>query len=120
MNRPLILIAEDLESNFLFLKIVLQKKYRIIWAKDGKEAVEMFEEYSPSLVLMDIRMPVIDGIEATKFIREINPDVPIIAQTANAFASDQDKAKDAGCNIIIVKPIKARTLTEAIERFEPL
>lgn len=118
-KRPLILIAEDLYSNFLFLKIVLSKNYDIVWAKDGEAAVKMFLEYNPDLVLMDIKMPVMDGLEATRSIREISSSVPIIAQTANAFESDHQKAKDAGCFDVITKPIKILQLTNIVEKYLP-
>ena len=116
-RRPLILIAEDLESNFLFLKIVLSKKYDIIWAVDGLTAVNMFRKYNPDIILMDIKMPVMDGIEATREIRALSPDVPIIAQTANAFEADHQRAYKAGCNDIITKPIKITNLAKVIEKY---
>jgi CheY-like chemotaxis protein len=118
-KRPLILIAEDLDSNFLFLKIVLSKNYDIVWAKDGEAAVKMFLEYNPDLVLMDIKMPVMDGLEATRAIREISPSVPVIAQTANAFEADHQKAKEAGCFEVLTKPIKILQLTNAVEKYLP-
>lgn len=120
IKRPLILIAEDLDSNFLFLKIVLSKNYDIIWAKDGAEAVTLFQEYNPDLVLMDIKMPIMDGLEATKLIHASSPTVPIIAQTANAFESDHQKARNAGCSDIITKPIKVVHLKAIVEKYLPL
>ncbi len=114
-KRPLILIAEDLDSNFLFLKIVLSKKYNIIWAKDGAQALQLFKEHEPNLILMDIKMPIMDGLESTRAIRAISTDIPIIAQTANAFESDRQKAEEAGCSNVITKPIKITRLLEMIE-----
>lgn len=116
VEKPLILIAEDLENNFLFLQIVLSKKYNIIWAKDGREAIDLFQEKTPNLILMDIKMPNIDGLEATKTIRAISPEIPIIAQTANAFESDCIEAREAGCSDIITKPIKISILNAIIEK----
>lgn len=118
-KRPLILIAEDLDSNFLFLKIVLSKNYDIVWAKDGEAAVKMFLEFNPDLVLMDIKMPVMDGLKATRAIREISPSIPIIAQTANAFEADHQKAKAAGCFDVLTKPIKILQLTNTVEKYLP-
>jgi CheY-like chemotaxis protein len=66
---------------------------------------------------MDIKMPVMDGIEATREIRAISPNVPIIAQTANAFEADHQRAYKAGCNDIITKPIKITNLTKVIEKY---
>ncbi len=116
MNRPLILIAEDLDSNFLFLKIVLSKKYDIIWAKNGEEAIEMFQKEHPDLILMDVKMPGMDGLEATRIIRRTSPDIPIVIQTANAFESDHIKAKEAGCNDVLTKPIKITHLINTVDK----
>lgn len=112
---PTILIAEDLESNFILLKIILSRHYNILWAKNGIEAVSIFKEQKPDLVLMDIKMPLMDGLEATKAIREESPHVPIIAQTANAFESDHIQAIEAGCNDVITKPIKSKRLLEVVD-----
>lgn len=114
---PSILIAEDLESNYILLKIILSKHYNILWAKNGIEAVSLFKTHKPDLVLMDIKMPMMDGLEATKIIRSESPFVPIIAQTANAFESDHRQALEAGCNEIITKPIKSVRLLEVVEKF---
>jgi len=119
MKKALILIAEDLDSNFLFLKIVLSKQHDIIWAKDGVETVKLFEEHNPDLILMDIKMPNMDGLEATRAIRAISTSVPIIAQTANAFESDHQKALEAGCTDVITKPIKIVHLINMIEKYLP-
>ncbi|MFA6769694.1 MAG: response regulator [Bacteroidales bacterium] len=118
-KRALILIAEDLDSNFLFLKIVLSKQYNIIWAKNGAEAVELFKKYNPDLVLMDIKMPVMNGLDSTEAIRNISDTVPIIAQTANAFESDHQKARKAGCSDIITKPIKIVHLIDMVKKYLP-
>ncbi len=115
--KETILIAEDLDSNFLYLKIILSKKYDILWAKDGEATVKLFKEYNPDLILMDIKMPVMDGLEATRLIREISPTVPIIAQTANAFETDHQKAKEAGCDYILTKPIKVKQLVSVVDQF---
>lgn len=117
IKKPLILIAEDLDSNFLFLKIVLCKEYDILWAKDGKEAIELFIEHHPVLILMDVKMPVMDGLEATRAILALSPDVPIIAQTANAFDSDHQKAREAGCCSVITKPIQIAHLNTLIKQY---
>ena len=114
---PSILIAEDLESNYILLKIILSKYYKILWAKNGVEAVSLFKSHKPDLVLMDIKMPMMDGLEATKIIRSEAPYVPIIAQTANAFESDHRQALEAGCNDIITKPIKSSRLLEVVEKY---
>ncbi|MDD2584136.1 MAG: response regulator [Bacteroidales bacterium] len=117
MGKSKILIAEDLESNYLLLKIILSTKYEVIWAKNGKEAVDLFNECEPDLILMDIRMPVMDGYEATKIIRTISTSIPIIAQTAHAFESDRQKALGVGFTNVITKPIKIDFLHEMVEKY---
>ena len=79
------------------------------------EAVTMFEELHPDLILMDMKMPNLNGLDATKIIRELSPGIPIIALTANAYDSDRDKAFEAGCDDYMAKPIMAPALREMIE-----
>ncbi|OFY42363.1 MAG: hypothetical protein A2X18_10755 [Bacteroidetes bacterium GWF2_40_14] len=116
-KRPLILIAEDLDSNYQLLSIILTHNYDVIWAKNGEEAVDLFNKHNPSLVLMDIKMPIMDGLQATREIRKISETVPIIAQTANAFESDHQVAREAGCNDILTKPIKSSTLLHLVQKY---
>lgn len=114
-----ILIAEDVESNFLYLDAVLSKtKAEIIWAKNGREAVELFKA-NPGidLILMDLQMPEMNGYEATRLIKQINPDVPVIAQTAFAMSEDRSKALDAGCDEYLAKPIRSKDLLNLVEKF---
>ena len=91
-----ILIAEDNDSNYILMTYILKKYYQFERAKNGQEAVEMAGKGGYDIVLMDIKMPVMDGLEATKAIREILPDLPVIALTANAFDSDRQLALEAG------------------------
>jgi len=116
-ERPLILIAEDLDSNYQLLRIILNKQYRLLWAKNGEETVDMYKAHNPQLILMDIKMPVMDGLEATKIIRKYSKDVVIIAQTANAFESDHKIAIEAGCNEVITKPIRSSVLLAGINKY---
>jgi PAS domain S-box-containing protein len=112
-----ILIAEDEQSNFDFLKILLTRlNIKVLWAKDGMEAVNLCEiDPSINLVLMDIKMPLLNGYEATKMIKNIRPDLPIIAQTAYAMISDKLEADKAGCDGYLSKPIKIQQITEVLE-----
>jgi len=116
-DKKTILVAEDLDSNYLLVEIILSKRFNVIRAKDGKEAVSLFTEHNPDLILMDIKMPVMDGLEATKIIRNISAKIPIIALTANAFESDQIEAKTAGCNEVLTKPVKSSLLYLVIEKY---
>ena len=114
-----ILIAEDEESNFDFLKILLTRmKFNVLWAKDGREAVDLCEtEPSINLVLMDIKMPLLNGYEATRIIKTKRPELPIIAQTAYAMVSDKLEADKAGCNGYLSKPIRINQLIELLENY---
>lgn len=109
-RKPLILIAEDVESNYKLLEIILKKEYELLWAKNGKEAVDYAFSHNPDAVLMDIKMPIMDGIEALKEIRKRDKNLPVIMQTAYAFDSDRRIAEEAGCNGFITKPVMPREL----------
>jgi len=118
-ENPQILIVEDVESNFLYLNAVLSKiKARILWAKNGREAVDIFRnEKQIDLILMDLQMPEMNGYEATKIIKQENPDIPIIAQTAFAMSDDREKALEAGCDDYLAKPIKSKDLLNTVEKY---
>ena len=112
-----ILVVEDIESNFAQLNILLKKEYTILWVRNGQEAINSFIREKPDLILMDIRMPVMDGIQATEKIRTISLSVPIIAVTAYAFYTEQQQAIQAGCNAVISKPYSLEKLKETIETY---
>ena len=112
-----ILVAEDTDSNFDLLEAILGKEHRIIRAHDGMEVVTMFDEVKPDLILMDIKMPNLDGLEATKIIRELSATVPIIAQSAFAYEQDRKAAKEVGCNDFIAKPIADDKLKAMIHKW---
>jgi len=115
-----ILIAEDEEINFLFIKELLSRtgiKYRILEATNGQEAVDVFKSTADiNLVLMDLKMPVMNGYEATKIIKSINPNIPVIVQTAYTLEEERQKSKDAGCDDFITKPIKIKEFKEVLNR----
>lgn len=111
-----ILIAEDNDSNFLLMSYILKRNYEFFRANNGREAVEMAITESPDLVLMDIKMPIMDGIEATRLIKDKLPDLPIVALTANAFDNDRQQAFDAGCCDFLSKPISADNCLKVIAR----
>ena len=112
-----ILVAEDVESNFLLLKAIIGKTYTLLHAWNGKEAVEIYEQSHPDLILMDIKMPEMDGLEATRIIRKVSQEIPIIALTAFAFDDDRVKALEAGCNDYLTKPLSAPLLKETIAKY---
>lgn len=109
-----ILIAEDNASNYKLVETILNKDYNLFHAWDGEEAVEMFKQCNPQIVLMDINMPKMNGYEATTEIRKLSANVPIVALTAYAYASDVQKGHDVGMNAYMSKPINAKQLREMI------
>lgn len=106
-----ILIAEDNDSNYLLVRHIL-KDYNLTRALDGADAVWKARNESFDLILMDMKMPVMGGLEATRRIREFNAKVPIIALTANTFDSDKGSAIEAGCNAFLAKPLSKKQLLE--------
>lgn len=116
-RKPTILIAEDTDSNYVLVKAILGKSYHLERAKDGMEAVTMFEELHPDLILMDMKMPNLSGLDATKIIRELSPGIPVIALTAYAYEHDRQAALDAGCNDFLTKPYTQEILKELINKY---
>ena len=112
-----ILIAEDNDSNFVLMSYILKKYYQFERAKNGQEAVEMVDKGQYDIVLMDIKMPIMNGLEATKAIKEKHPDLPILALTANAFDSDRQLAMDAGCDDFLSKRVSSEECLETIKRY---
>ena len=115
-----VLVVEDEEVNYLFIEILLQDKIKlncdILHAKNGLEAVEMYTKYNDiDVVLMDINMLVMNGYEATKKIKKINPKVPIIVQTAYSTPEDRSKAFESGCDDFISKPLDKDLLKKLID-----
>ena len=112
-----ILIAEDNDSNYILMTYILKKYYQFERAKNGQEAVEMAEKGEYDIVLMDIKMPVMDGLEATVAIKEKHPDLPIVALTANAFDSDRQLALEAGCQDFLAKPVSSDLCLKVIRKY---
>lgn len=112
-----ILVAEDNDSNFVLMTYILKKYYQFDRAKNGLEAVDMVDKGQYDIVLMDIKMPIMTGLEATKAIKERHPDLPVVALTANAFDSDRQAAMEAGCDDFLAKPISSEVCLATIKRF---
>ena len=110
-RKRMVLVAEDNDSNYALVLHIL-KDYDLTRAINGVEAVEKVRNGNYDLVLMDLKMPVMGGLEATRKIREFNTEIPIIALTANAFDSDRTNAMEAGCNEFLTKPVKKKQLLE--------
>lgn len=111
-----LLVAEDTDSNYKLIEAMIGKMYTLIRAHNGLEAVSLFNEVHPDLILMDIKMPEMNGLEATTIIRESDKDIPILAQSAFAFEDDRRNAIEMGCTDFIAKPFSKKQLTTMIHR----
>jgi PAS domain S-box-containing protein len=118
-KSPLILLAEDNEANIVTISCYLEAKgYRLIVARDGQQAINLVRSQNPDLVLMDIQMPKVDGLDAIKWIRSNHStDLPIIAITALAMTGDRERCLEAGANDYLSKPIKLKQLAATIQQF---
>ena len=119
--RPLILVAEDDDSNFKLIKAIIGKKCDILWAKNGEEMLNLYRDHGKEAwaILMDIKMPIMNGLEATRIIRQQGATLPIIMQTAYAFSSDRDNAIEAGATEVLVKPITVSALRNCLNSYFP-
>lgn len=115
-DKKSILIAEDNASNYKLLEAILSKSYNLLHAWEGKEAVELFAQHKPQIVLMDISMPGMDGYESTREIRKLSGTVPIIGLTARAFPDDEQKGYDCGMTEYMTKPINIANLRMRLEQ----
>ncbi|HHU01428.1 response regulator [Xiashengella succiniciproducens] len=113
-----ILVVEDVDTNKIFFDAALRRtKAKILWAKDGQEAIDMFRDNKIDLVLMDLQLPVMDGYTATREIKKINPDIPVIAQTAHVMSGEREKCMEVGCNDYLAKPIRLQILIETLSKY---
>ena len=113
-----IVVVDDTEINFVLIKTQLRKtNANIVWLKNGQEAIEYIRgQRKVDLLLMDIRMPIVDGIQATKRIKQIAPDVPIIIQTASVMGDGYEDISSSNCDDAIFKPILPANLIEIINK----
>lgn len=114
--RRTILIAEDMDDNYLLYKIYLEKHYDLIRATNGEEAVSKYLECNPDIILMDIGMPVVDGYQATDAIRQLSSDIPIVAVTAFAYDEDRRKVMSRGFNGYLSKPLNKDELLKMLHK----
>ena len=112
-----ILIVEDIDLNIDLLVQILEDDYALLVAKDGLQGVSMAEAEKPDLILMDISLPVMDGYQATRQIRETFPAVPIIGLSAHAMAGDAEKAMAAGCTDYLTKPVDEDLLLQKLNQY---
>ncbi|PLX12358.1 MAG: response regulator [Marinilabiliales bacterium] len=117
-EEKVVVIAEDEQINYLFLKAVLKPtKAKIIWTKTGRETIDVCNSENVDIVLMDIKMPDLNGLEATEEIKKNFPKLPIIAQTAYAMEEDEQASMESGCDDYISKPIRPDNLLTIMSKF---
>ena len=116
-GRKTILVAEDIQSNYQLVSALLRKRFNLVHAANGQEAIEILHKRHIDLLLMDMKMPVMDGLTATVEIRKFNAELPIIALTAHVFENDRLTAMDAGCNEYLVKPIDRAKLMAVLKKY---
>jgi len=114
-----ILLVDDVISNLEYLDLLLRKtEAKTLWAQNGKKALEIYQsETDIDIIIMDLQMPIMDGYVATRLIKEINPNIPIIIQTAFNEISNKKLAFDSGCDYYLQKPIKPNQLLETIDKY---
>ena len=112
-----ILVAEDNDSNYMLMSYILKNRYECIRARNGQEAVELAESEKPDLILMDLKMPVMNGIEAVSRIKATNPSLPIIAVTASPIDKDRVEAEKVGCCDYLSKPIGNQNCLNTIAKY---
>ena len=111
----LLVVEDDPSSYILICKLLQPLNYQIIHTKDGEEAVNVVRDHPHiDLILMDLKLPHLDGYSATKAIKKMHPEIPVIAQTAYAMPGDREKALKAGCDEYLTKPLDTRKLLDII------
>lgn len=118
INKTILIVEDEESSRFLFEKTLKKTKAEIIYVNNGIAAINLVQTKSDiDLVLMDIRLPVMDGITATAKIKELNPHLPVIIQTAFAMNSTREEAIKSGCDEFITKPIETDTLLSLLDKY---
>lgn len=112
-----ILVAEDIDSNYILLFSILKNRFNMLRANNGQEAIDCLRDTHVDMLLVDMKMPVMDGLLATAAIRKFNTTLPIVALTAHAFESDRLAALAAGCNDYLVKPIDKLRLMDVLQKY---
>jgi two-component system, cell cycle response regulator DivK len=117
MIMKTILIVEDTELNIDLITQLLEDEYHLLVARDGAQGLAMAQSQNPDLILMDMALPVMDGYEATRKIREINKSLPIIGLSSHAMSGDEVKALEAGCNAYLTKPVDDKLLFSKLKEY---
>jgi two-component system, cell cycle response regulator DivK len=112
-----ILVVEDTELNIDLITQLLEDDYNLLIAKDGAQGVAMACQNNPDLILMDMSLPIMDGYEATRKIREANKSIPIIGVSSHAMSGHEQSAKEAGCNDYLTKPLDDELLFKKLKEY---
>ncbi len=121
MTKKILIVEDDSKNLTLFRDLLRVSGYETVEATDGKQGVESAKANKPDLILMDIQMPVMDGLEATKILKadSTTSDVPIVALTANAMKGDEQKITEAGCDGYMTKPIDIKEFLKLVAEYLP-
>ena len=120
MEQKRVLVVEDNELNMKLVRSLLQiGDYQVVEAPDAETGIRLAQEHHPALILMDIQLPGMDGLSATKIIRQDSAlkEIPVVALTSYAMQGDDEKSLEAGCTGYIAKPINTRTFLETLEKY---
>lgn len=118
LGKTILVVEDEGINQFFFEKALKKTRANLFFVKDGYEAFTMVQENSEiDMVLMDFRLPGINGIEASALIKQFNPELPIIIQTANALPAVYESAMDNGCDEFLTKPIKIETLLKMLNKY---
>ena len=121
MTKRVLIVEDDSKNLTLFRDLLRVSGYETVEATDGKQGVESAKANKPDLILMDIQMPVMDGLEATKILKadSITSDIPIVALTANAMKGDEQRITEAGCDGYMTKPIDIKEFLKLVAEYLP-
>lgn len=120
-NRTILIVEDELQNRKLFRDVLQYRGYTVFEAMNGKEGVALANQHLPDLILMDIQMPVMDGLSATRILKqnETTRDIMVVALTANAMPGDKEKILEAGCHDYISKPFRLHEFLEKIKEYLP-
>ena len=114
-GKTILIVEDDISSIFYLKEILKDSGVDLLFAEDGKKAISVFKDHSEiNLILMDIQLPVLNGYETTRKIKSLNPNLPVIAQTAYAMPEEKIKCLEAGCNDYLAKPLDPKILLQKI------
>ena len=114
-GKTILIVEDDISSIFYLKEILKDSGVDLLIAEDGKKAISIFKDHSEiNLILMDIQLPVLNGYETTRKIKSLNPNLPVIAQTAYAMPEERIKCLEAGCNDYLAKPLDPNLLLQKI------